>query len=61
MEDVDKVKREQLFVKYSQNTRTRGYPLKIAGGRFKTNQRNYFFTQCIGNYNFIATGAGKGR
>lgn len=37
---VDKVNR-------SQNTRTRGYPWKLAGDKFKTNKRKYFFMEYI--------------
>ena len=43
MENVDR----ESFFSLSQNTRTRGHPMKLIGGRSRTNKRKYFFTQCI--------------
>ena len=46
MHGVENVTRETFF-SLSQNTRTQGHPMKLIGGRFRTNKRKYFFTQCI--------------
>ena len=43
---MEKVDRETFF-SLSQNTRTRGHPMKLIGGRFMTDKRKGFFTQCI--------------
>ena len=41
---VENVDRETPF-SLSQNTGTRGHPMKLVGGRSRTNKRKYFFTQ----------------
>ena len=46
MQGVENVDRGSFF-SLSQNTRTRGHPMKLMGGRFRTNKGKYFFTQCI--------------
>ena len=43
MENVDR----ETFFSRSQNTRTRGHPMKLVGGRSRTNKRKDFFTQRI--------------
>ena len=42
-ENVDR----ETFFSLSQNTRTWGHPMKLIGGRSRTNKRKYFFTQHI--------------
>ena len=44
VENVDK----ETFFSLSQNTRTRGHPMKLIGGRSRKNKRKDFFTQRIG-------------
>ena len=46
MHGVGNVERETFF-SLSQNTRTRGHPMKLIGGRSRTNKRKYFSTQHI--------------
>ena len=47
MPGVENVDRETFFSLF-QNTRTqRGHPMKLIGGKFRTNRRENFFTQCI--------------
>ena len=47
MHGVENVDRETFF-SLSQNTRTQwGQPMKLIGGRFRTNKRKYFFRQHI--------------
>ena len=46
MHGVEKVDRETFF-SLTQNSRTRGHPMKLTGGRSRTNKRKYFFTQHI--------------
>ena len=43
---VENVDREAFF-SFSQNTRTRGHPMKLIGGRSRTNKRKYIFIQCV--------------
>ena len=43
MENVDR----ETFLSLSQNTRTRGHPIKLIGGRSSSNKKKYFFTQHI--------------
>ena len=45
MHGVGNVERETFF-SLSQNTRTQGHPMKLIGGRSRTNKRKDFFTQC---------------
>ena len=40
------VDRETFFF-LSHNSRTQGHPMKLIGGRFRTDKRKYFFAQCI--------------
>ena len=40
---VENVNRESFF-SLSQNTRIQGHPMKLTGGRSRTNKRKYFFT-----------------
>ena len=46
MHGVENVDRETFF-SLSQNTRTRSHPMKLFGGRSRTNRRKYLFTQHI--------------
>ena len=46
MHGVVNVDREAFF-SLSQNNRTQDHPIKLIGGRFRTNKRKYFFTQHI--------------
>ena len=46
MHGLENVDRETFF-SLSQNTRTRGHPMKLIGGRSRTNKGRYFFTQHI--------------
>ena len=43
MENVDR----ETFFPLSQNTRIQAHPMKLIGGRSRTNKRKYFFTQHI--------------
>ena len=44
--DMENVNRKTFF-SLSQNSRTRGHPMKLIGERSRTNKRKCFFTQCI--------------
>ena len=44
MHGVENVERETFF-SLSQNTRIQGHPIKMIGGRSRTNTRKYFFIQ----------------
>lgn len=48
MHDVERVDREKLFSP-SHKTRTQDHPQKLKGGRFRSNQRRYFFIQHMVN------------
>ena len=41
---VENVERETFF-SLSHNTRTRGHPMKLIGGRFRTDKRKCFFKE----------------
>ena len=46
MYSVETVEGETFFSVF-QNTRTRDHPMKLIGGRSRTNKRKYFFTQRV--------------
>ena len=52
MHVVENAHRETFF-SLSQNTRTWGHPIKLTGGRSRTNKRKDFFTQRIVKFIYL--------
>lgn len=45
----------------SYNTGTKGHSMKLKGGKFKTDQRKYFYTTCVQTEELPATGDSEGQ